>query len=115
MRLQRLGFELGMELAAEIPGMAGQFADFDVNSVRSFTGEPQAVLLEHRFVFAIELVAMTVPFTDLARSIGRPGEAVLGQQAGVRAQAHGAAQLIDALQLTQFVDDAIGRGGIELG
>ena len=45
MRLERLGFELGMELAAEIPGMAGELADFDVDAVRGFAGEAQAVLL----------------------------------------------------------------------
>ena len=33
MRLQGLGFELGMELAAEEVGVVGQLDDFDVGSV----------------------------------------------------------------------------------
>ena len=37
------------------------------------------------------------------------------QQAGISAQPHGAAQFIHAFQLAQLIDDAIGRGGIELG
>ena len=48
MRLQRLRFELGMELAAEIPGMIGDLADLDVHAVRSLAREPQAVRGENR-------------------------------------------------------------------
>src|ERR1035438_2083107 len=36
------------------------------------------------------------------------------QFAGPRAQAHRAAQFVDAFQLAQFVDDAMRRAGIEL-
>ena len=35
MRLHRLRFELGMELAAEKPGMVGDLADLDVRAVRA--------------------------------------------------------------------------------
>ena len=48
MRLQRLGFELGMELAAQIPGMVGKFADLDVDAVGSLAGQAQAMLLQAR-------------------------------------------------------------------
>src|SRR5579863_874910 len=115
MRFQRLGFELGMKLAAQIPGMAGQLANFNVDAVGRFAGQAQAMLLQHGLVFAIEFVAMAVAFADLARSVGLAGEAVLGEQARIRAQAHGAAQLIDTLELAQFVDDAVRGSRIEFG
>src|SRR5215471_12996177 len=63
-RLQRLGLELGMELAAQIPGMIGQLADLHVNSVRRFAGEAQSMPLQNAFVLAIELVTMTVALAD---------------------------------------------------
>jgi len=44
MRLQGLRFELGMELAAQEPGMIGQLADFDVDPVGSLPRQPQAML-----------------------------------------------------------------------
>ena len=44
MRLQRLGFELGMKLASQEPGMIAQLADLDVHSVGSLAGQLQAVL-----------------------------------------------------------------------
>src|SRR5580700_9767640 len=52
-RLERLGFELGMELAAQVPGMVPDFADFHVNSVGSLAGQAEAVLLEEIFIFAV--------------------------------------------------------------
>src|SRR5437763_7704345 len=42
MRLHRLGFELGMELAAQEPGVVGDLADLDVGAVGGLAGETQA-------------------------------------------------------------------------
>ena len=42
MRLERLRFEFGMELAAEEPGMVGSLEDFDVSVVGSVAGDAQA-------------------------------------------------------------------------
>src|SRR5579883_1585094 len=95
-RLQRLGFELGMALAAQIPGVIGQFANLDVNSVRRFSRQAQAVLLQNALVLTIELVAMAVALADLACAVCRSGEAVFGQQAGISAKPHGAAQFVDS-------------------
>ena len=73
------------------------------------------MLLQHGFVFAIEFVAMAMALADFGLSVSPAREAVFGQQAGIRAQAHGAAELVDALQLAQLVNHAIRRGRIELG
>ena len=45
MRLERLGLEFGMELAAQVPGMSGHLADLDVDAVRRFSRKPQPMLL----------------------------------------------------------------------
>ena len=42
MRLQRLGLELGMELAAEEVGMIGEFNDLHVGSVGRASGDAQS-------------------------------------------------------------------------
>jgi ABC-type xylose transport system permease subunit len=96
MRLERLGFELGVKLAAEIPGVVADFADFDIHAVGSLAGEAQAVLLQNVLVFAIEFVAVTVALADFLFAVGGAGEAAFLEQAGVRAEAHGTAELIHA-------------------
>ncbi len=70
MRFQRLRFEFGMELAAEIPGMIRQFADFDVHAIGSLAGKPQAMRCQHAFKLAIEFVAMAMALADLRSAVG---------------------------------------------
>ncbi len=70
---------------------------------------------QNLFVLAIEFVAVPVALADFRHAVGLAREAAFGQLAGIRAQAHGAAQLVDAFQFAQFVDHAIGRGRIEFG
>src|SRR5581483_7387898 len=100
MRLHGFGFELGVELAAEEPGVVGDFADLDVGAVGSFAGDAQTGGFELAFVFAVEFVTGAVASVDLARTGRAVGEAILGQPARPAAQPHGAAQLVDALQFT---------------
>ncbi len=70
MRLERLRFEFGMELAAEEEGMAGDLDDFDVGAVGSGSGDGEAGAGEQRFIFAIELVAVTMAFADFGFAVG---------------------------------------------
>src|SRR5258708_5080055 len=106
-RLQRLRLELRMELATQIPRMIRELADFDVYAVGSFPGQAQSVLGQDLFIVAIEFVTMTMTLTDLGLAVGLAGETVFCEQAGIGAQAHGAAPLVDALPFPQFVYDAI--------
>src|SRR5689334_16164749 len=115
MRLQRLRFEFRMELAAQEPGMIGQLANFNVHSVRSFARQAKTMLLQNRLILTVEFIAVAMPFADLAPAVGLASEAVVRDLAGIRAQTHGSAQLIDAFQFTQLVNYAIRSGGIELG
>src|SRR5215469_15175193 len=96
-----------MELAAEEVRMIRELDDLDISAVRRAAGDPHAAAHQHRFVLAVELVAMAVAFTDLERAVGLRGLAVGFELAGPGAQAHGAAQLVDAAQLAQLVDDAV--------
>jgi len=71
-----------MELAAQIPRMIGQLADFDIHRVRCFAGEPQAVVFQHGFVLPIELVAMPVTLADLRFPVRFTREAVSASRQG---------------------------------
>src|SRR5271156_5376569 len=64
-RLQRLGLELRVELAAQEKGVAGDLDNLHVGRIRRGAGDAQAGSGEQRLVFPVELVTMTVPFTDL--------------------------------------------------
>src|ERR1022692_4023930 len=114
-RLHGLGFELGVELAAEIPRVVGELADLDVGIVGRFAGDLQARRLQALFVLAIELVAVTMALVDFALAVGVVGDAALGQAASPTAEAHGAAQLVDTLEFAEFEDDAVRRARVELG
>src|ERR1700754_738463 len=74
MRLERLRFELGMELAAEEPWMVRSFDDLDIIFVGSASGDAQAGTGENFFVVAVEFVAMTMAFADFGFAIGARGE-----------------------------------------
>src|SRR5579864_4210589 len=115
MRLHGLGFELGVELAAEKPRMVRDFADLHVNSVRRLAGDAQAPRLQLVLVFAVELVAMAMALVNFAGAVGPVSETVFRQPAGPTAQTHGAAQFIHAFQLAQLEDHAMRRTGIEFG
>src|ERR1700761_6396392 len=104
-----------MELAAEVPRMFRQFTNFDVHAVRRLTREAETVRGEFGLEFAIEFVAMAMALTDLGRPIGLLGETAGRGQTRIRAQAHGAAELVDTLQLTELINDAVQSGGIEFG
>src|SRR5271154_7336941 len=58
---------------------------------------------------------MPVALADLRLAVSCLGKAAFGETAGISAKAHGAAQLLDSLQFSQLIDDAIRRAGIEFG
>src|SRR5437867_1290815 len=114
MRLEGLRFELGMKLAAQIPGVIRDLADLDVGAIRRLARYAQPGRNQDVFILAIELVAMPMPLADLGCSIGLAGEAAFFQQAGPGAEPHRAAQLVDSLQLAELINHAVRRAGIEL-
>src|SRR3954451_3134899 len=114
-RLHRLGLELRVELAAEETGGAGDLADLDVGAVGGLAGEAESAGLQLLFVLPVELIAVAVALVDFAGAVGLVGEAVRLEAAGPRPETHGAAELVDPLQLAKLVDDAVGRARVELG
>jgi len=111
--LEGLGLELGVELAAEEPGVAGEFANLDIGAIGGFAGDAEAVVFEDFLVLAIELIAVAVAFADEGLAVGLAGKGIGGELAVVSAEAHGAAEFVDALEFAEFIDDAVGRGSIE--
>ena len=73
MRHERLGFEFGMELAAEKPGVFGRLDDFDVISVGRAAGDAEAGVRQSFFVVAIKFVAVAVALADFGFAVGLAG------------------------------------------
>ncbi len=113
-RLERLGFELRMELATEEEGMRGDLDDLDVGGVGCGAGETEATAGEDGFVLAVEFVTMAVALADLGLAVGVGGEGVGLHDAVPGSEAHGATHLFDSGEFAEFVDDAVGGGGVEL-
>src|SRR6185312_17019460 len=103
-----------MELAAQEIRMVGNLYDLHISPVRSAARNAQPAPGKHRFVFAIELVAMPVPLADLRRAIRLRRIALRLQLARPRPQAHRSAQFVNAGQLAQLVDNAVWRSLVEL-
>src|SRR5579871_4648208 len=78
-RLHRLRFELGMELAAEHPGVVREFADLDVDLVGGLAGEAEAMFGEDRLKFAVEFEAVAMALADEGRVVGLAGERTVGE------------------------------------
>ncbi len=73
MRGQRLRLELGVELAAEEPGMFRRFDDLHVLAVRGTASYAESGIRERFFVFAIELVAVPVALGDFGCAVCAEG------------------------------------------
>jgi len=73
-RCQRLGFEFGMELAAQEPGMVRGFDYFYVDAVRCASSDAEAGARESFFVLAVEFVAMAVALGNFQLAVGFGGE-----------------------------------------
>src|ERR1700744_5188137 len=65
MWLQRLGFELRVELATQEERVTGDLDNLHVGRVRRGASDAQTGSREQRLVFPVELVTMAVPFADL--------------------------------------------------
>ncbi len=70
MRLQWLGFEFRMKLAAEEPRMVRRFDNFHVILVGCASRNFQAGGDQRFFVVAVEFVAVAMPFADLEFAVG---------------------------------------------
>src|SRR6202022_2292171 len=65
MRLQRLGFELRMKLAAQEPRVVGRLDDFDVIFVRRPAGDQQPRVGKNFLVIAVKFVTVAMALANL--------------------------------------------------
>src|SRR6185436_6927128 len=90
--IQRRGSEFGMELAADEPGMAGQFHHLGQVLARRTRRNLVAFRLERRHVDVVDLIAVTVALGHL-RSVNFRCQRAGLHRAGLGTQPHGAAHL----------------------
>src|SRR5229473_7259504 len=114
MRLQRLRFELRMELATNEKRMTRNLHHLNVSPVRSRAGNAQPGGHHGLFILTIELVTMPVPLTDLGLAIYFGGQRARLDLARPCPEPHRATQFFHAAQLAQFVDHAMRSRRIEL-
>src|SRR5258708_31340059 len=107
-------FVLGVELAAEEPGMAFQFDDLDKLSVGGEAGHVESALLELRHIFRIHFVAMAMALVDQIAAVGLVRDRALLQPAWIFPEAHSPAESVDANEIAQLVDDFVRRLIVEL-
>src|SRR5438876_569584 len=92
----RPGLELRMELAADEPGVIGKLDHLHERAVGRQAGAAHPVLREHVAIGVRHFVAVAMALAHLERSVGLGDPGAGTQLAGVRAQPHGPAQLLDA-------------------
>ena len=116
--------DLRMELHGEIPRVPGDFRDLDELAVGRTSRDLHAVLEQRRLVQAVELVPVPVPFMDDLVAVEPEGERIRREPAGVAAEPHRAALLLDlalvrhsyrtdvAEEFAVVADDGLGGGGL---
>src|SRR6185503_13915851 len=104
MRLQRARLEFRMELHRDEPGVARQLRDLDEFSVGRSARDAPAFLGERGLVEAVELEAMPMTLVDQVGAVNLARQRSGREIARIAAEAHGAAQFVDAEQVAQLVD-----------
>src|SRR3954468_13846670 len=115
MRLERLRLELGMELHRDVPRVRRQLDDLDELAVERAADDLQALVGQRLLVEAVELVAMAMPLVDHVAAVQRVRLGAGAQLARVGAEPHRAAEIVDAEQVAQLVDQVGLRLGRTLG
>ena len=64
MRLERLRFELGVELHRDVPGVGRELDNLDELTVERPASDLESLLGQRLLVEAVELVAMAVPLLN---------------------------------------------------
>src|SRR5262245_51356175 len=107
-RLERLRRELRVELHRDIPGMRRQLDDLDELAVERAAHDLESLVGERLLVQAVELVAVAVATVDHVAAVERVGPGSRLQLTGVRPETHRAAEIVDAEQVAQLVNE-LGR------
>src|SRR5262249_43879937 len=118
-RLERLRLELGVELHSDVPRMRGQLDDLDELAVERAADDLQPLVGQRLLEQAVELVAVAVAFVDHVAAVQRVRRRARLQLARVRSEPHRPAEVVDAEQIAQLVNQvglgvgrAFRRGGV---
>src|SRR6266481_1364129 len=103
-----------MELAADEPRMVGELDDLDQRLIRRDAAENQPGAAELLAIRVVELVAVAMPFVDLALAVEPCRERVLAQHARVRAEPHGAALARHHVLALHEMNDRMRRAVVDL-
>src|SRR5262249_3759251 len=103
---ERFGFELGVELAAEEPGVpVPKLDDLHEFPVRQHPRKRHPRFAKSRNIFLVDLVAVPVPFGDQALSIGARRDRSGSELARILSEPHGAAESLDSDEIAKLEDD----------
>ena len=84
MGLGGAGFQLGMELYTNEPGMVRDFDDFDEAFIRRLAGHPQAGGFQAFTEFVVILIAVAVPLGNLGFPVRLIRAAARRKHAGIQ-------------------------------
>ena len=94
MRFIWSGFEFGMELDADHPGVVFNLDYFHQVEIGIDPGDPQSPLFQVIPVEIIEFIPMTVSFGNFSPAVCFVAQGIFGQFSRTGAQAHAAAVLL---------------------
>src|ERR1043165_3239164 len=103
-----------MELAADEPRVSFELDHLDELAVGRGAGDAEAALLELRHVLGVDFVAMAVALLDELGAVRGAGDRAFLERARILAEAHRAAEGVDADAVAQLVDDLVRRLVVEL-
>src|SRR5260221_13538096 len=102
-RLERLRFQLGMELYADEPGVAGELDDLGQFAIGRHAGEEQALVLEPGLVVDIDLVAVAMALADIGRAVDLAHPAAWREDRPIGAEPHRAAEIATGFTALQEI------------
>src|SRR5215471_7743478 len=91
-----------MKLAAQKPGMIGEFYNLYKLSIGRFARDDETVLRQLLLIFWIELEPVPVSLADLAAAINLLGERAGSQKARIGPQPHCTSQFLNPDQVSQL-------------
>jgi len=90
---ERTGFQLGVELHADEPGMVVIFDDFREEPVGRHAAKAHAMLRQPVLVAGVDLIAMAVALGNFAGLINVGDAAAALEDGRIGAEPHGAAEI----------------------
>ena len=114
MRTVRAASQLRVILHADEPRVVRQLDNLHQIALRVHAADAHAALDEQIAIGVVELVAVAMALEDILLTVGGEGDGIAAQAAGIFAQPHRAALLVDMLLVGHQVDHRVRRVGVNL-